>query len=163
MSSNLVETLIGAVVIGVAAVFLIFAYTNVGARTGGGYDVVARFDRVDGLPTGADVRISGIKVGSVTAQLLDPKTYRATVHLSISAGIELPDDSSAKIASEGLLGGAYIAIEPGGSDKPLQAGGEIKYTQSSVDLMGLISRAVFGSADGSNAGGGSPAPAPANP
>lgn len=155
MSSNLVETLIGAVVLGVAAVFLVFAYSTVGASPSGGYDVLARFDRVDGLPNGADVRVSGIKVGSVTSQLLDPATFRATVHLSISSGIQLPDDSSAKIASEGLLGGAYIAIEPGGSDQNLKAGGEIKYTQSSVDLMGLISRAVFGSAEG---GGEQPAP-----
>lgn len=147
MNSNLVETLIGAVVIGVAAVFLVFAYSTVGPRTGGGYALTAKFDRVDGLPVGADVRISGIKVGSVTGQDLDPLTYRALVRLSVSSSIELPDDSSAKVASEGLLGGAYIAIEPGGSDKVIAPGGEIKYTQSSVDLMGLISRAVFGSTE----------------
>jgi len=147
MNSNLVETLIGAVVIGVAAVFLVFAYSTVGPKTGGGYALTAKFDRVDGLPVGADVRISGIKVGSVTGQDLDPVTYRALVRISMSSTIELPDDSSAKVASEGLLGGAYIAIEPGGSDKLLTPGGEIKYTQSSVDLMGLISRAVFGSTD----------------
>lgn len=148
MSSNLVETLIGAVVIGVAAVFLIFAYSNVGPATGGSYGLTARFDRIDGLPNGADVRISGIKVGSVTSQTLDPATFRATVHLTIANNIQLPDDSSAKVASEGLLGGAYIAIEPGGSEKNLGHNGEIKYTQSSVDLMSLISRAVFGSGDG---------------
>lgn len=151
MNSNLVETLIGAIVIGVAAVFLAFAYSTVGPRTGGGYALTAKFDRVDGLPIGADVRISGIKVGSVTGQDLDPTTYRALVRLSMSSSIELPDDSSAKVASEGLLGGAYIAIEPGGSDKVIAPGGEIKYTQSSVDLMGLISRAVFGSTESQGA------------
>ncbi|MDD3445970.1 MAG: outer membrane lipid asymmetry maintenance protein MlaD [Zavarzinia sp.] len=148
MSSNLVETLIGAVVIGVAAVFLAFAYSNVGPSTGGSYELKASFNRVDGLATGADVRISGIKVGSVTGQSLDPVSFRATIHMTMANNIELPDDSSAKVASEGLLGGAYIAIEPGGSDKNLGHGAEIRYTQGSVDLMGLISRAVFGSGDG---------------
>ncbi|MFA5122831.1 outer membrane lipid asymmetry maintenance protein MlaD [Zavarzinia sp.] len=162
MSSNLVETLVGAVVIGVAAIFVVFAYSNVGRTSTGGYMVTARFDRVDGLPIGADVRISGIKVGSVVAQDLDPATYRAQVRMTISKAIELPDDSSAKVASEGLLGGAYIAIEPGGSDKFLQQGSEIKYTQSSVDLMGLISRAVFGAANGDGSSDGAK-PATANP
>lgn len=151
MSSNLVETLIGAIVIGVAAVFLVFAYSTVGPKTGGGYALTARFDRVDGLPVGADVRISGIKVGSVTGQDLDPATFRALVHFTVSSKVELPDDSSAKVATEGLLGGSYIAIEPGGSDKNLAAGGEIKYTQSSVDFMSLISRAVFGSSESQGA------------
>lgn len=148
MSSNLVETLIGAVVITVAAVFLAFAYSNVGPSTGGSYRLTAQFNRVDGLATGADVRISGIKVGSVTGQSLDPVTFRASVHLTIANGIELPEDSSAKVASEGLLGGSYVAIEPGGADAILADGGTIKYTQGAVDLMGLISKAVFGSADG---------------
>lgn len=148
MNSNLVETLIGAIVLMVAGFFLAFAYTTAGPSRGGGYEVLAKFDRVDGLPTGADVRISGIKVGSVIGQSLDPASYRALVRLELQNGVALPDDSSVKIASEGLLGGAYIAIEPGGSDAMITPGGEIKYTQSAVDLMGLLSRAVFGAAEG---------------
>lgn len=161
MNSNLVETLIGAIVLVVAGFFLAFAYSTAGPSRGGGYELVAKFDRIDGLPTGADVRISGIKVGSVVGQALDPATYRAMVRLELQDGVALPDDSSVKIASEGLLGGAYIAIEPGGSDAMLAPGGEIKYTQSAVDLMGLLSRAVFGTAEGGQGAPGAASPSPA--
>lgn len=159
MNSNLVETLIGAIVLVVAGFFLAFAYSTAGPSQGSGYQLLAKFDRIDGLPTGADVRISGIKVGSVVGQALDPVTYRATVQLEVQDSVTLPDDSSVKIASEGLLGGAYIAIEPGGSEAMLKPGGEIKYTQSAVDLMGLLSRAVFGSAEAGKTTGGDAAPA----
>ena len=159
MSGNLVETLIGAVVLVVAAVFLIFAYSTVGVRALGGYELVAKFDRVDGLSVGSDVRMSGIKIGTVTGTTLDPKTYQAVVHLDLQPDVKLPDDSSAKIASQGLLGGNYISLEPGGSDKYLKPGEQLRYVQGSVNLMDLISQAIFSfTGDKSK-----PAPAPAAP
>jgi phospholipid/cholesterol/gamma-HCH transport system substrate-binding protein len=143
MSGNVVETLIGAVVLVVAAVFLVFAYSSAGVHALGGYELIAKFDRVDGLTVGGDVRMSGIKVGAVTAATLDPKTFQAVVHFSLQPDIKLPDDSSAKIASQGLLGGNYISIEPGGSEKYLKAGDEVHYVQGAVNLMDLISQAIF--------------------
>src|SRR5687768_10507164 len=104
MSRNIVETLLGAVVLAVAIGFLIWAYGRSEAGDPGGYVLRAKFERVDGLEIGGDVRISGIKVGQVLAQRLDPTTYRAEVTFSVRDGIEVPADSSAAIVSTSLLG-----------------------------------------------------------
>ncbi|MDO8421045.1 MAG: outer membrane lipid asymmetry maintenance protein MlaD [Parvibaculum sp.] len=143
MQSNFVETLVGAIVVIVAGVFLYYGYTNSGMRSSGGYHVKAEFDRVDGLASGSDVRLSGIKVGTVVGQSIDPQNYKAVVTMNLTPDVKIPDDSSARITSEGLLGSNYIALSPGGSEDYLAEGGEISFTQGSVDLMGLIGQAVF--------------------
>ena len=148
MNDEVFETILGALVIIIAAGFLFFAYTRTEAAAGGGYEVVARFDRIDGISTGSDVRMAGIKIGTVTAQELD-QNFLAVLRLSIRSDIELPDDSSVKISTEGLLGGSYINIEPGGSMDNVAAGGELTYTQGSVDLMSLLGQAVFALGNGS--------------
>jgi phospholipid/cholesterol/gamma-HCH transport system substrate-binding protein len=153
MSGNLVETLIGAVVLAVAGVFFAFAYTHTNAGSISGYDLSAKFDRVDGLAVGSDVKMSGIKIGTVTAQSLDPKTYQAVVHMSIAAQYKIPDDSTARVATESLLGGNYLELQPGGSPDTLNPGGQIEYTQGSVDLMGLIGQAIFSSGTSKSGGG----------
>lgn len=147
MQSNLVETLIGTLVVAVAAVFLFYGYSASGMRSSSGYRVNAAFSAVDGLATGADVRLSGIKIGTVVTQNLDSETYQAVVTLDIASDVKLPDDTSAKITSEGLLGGSYISLTPGGSEEMLTNGGEIMFTQGSIDLMSLIGQAVFSSQD----------------
>jgi phospholipid/cholesterol/gamma-HCH transport system substrate-binding protein len=124
---------------------LYFAYANTNAANLSGYDVSAKFQRVDGLNVGTDVRLSGIKVGTVSALMLDPKTYQATVHLSIKNDVKLPEDSSIMVTSTGLLGNSYLSISPGGSDDMIAPGGSIQNTQGSVDLMSLIGRFVGGS------------------
>jgi phospholipid/cholesterol/gamma-HCH transport system substrate-binding protein len=146
MQNNTVETLVGAIVVIVAAAFLFFAYTTTGSGSVSGYDVKARFASADGIVSGTDVRLHGIKVGTVSSLVLDPKTYQAVAHISLQSGIQVPDDSSIKITSAGLLGTSYLAIQPGGSDKMLAAGGEITNTQGSIDLMSLIGRAMYGNA-----------------
>lgn len=143
MSRSVVETLIGAVVLIVAVLFLAYAFRTVDAGTPGGYEIIARFDRVDGLKKGADVTIGGIKVGTVVDQKLDPKTYQAVVRVSISNDIKLPADTSAKLVSESLLGGMSMALEPGGDDKNIPPGGEVARTQGAVNLMDLIGQAIF--------------------
>lgn len=164
MQSNLVETLIGAIVVVIAGVFLFYGYSNSGMRSAGGYHVKAEFDRVDGLANGSDVRLSGIKVGTVVGQAIDQTNYQAVVTMSLAPDVKIPDDSSARITSEGLLGSNYIALSPGGSEEYLADGGEISFTQGSVDLMGLIGQAVFSAGGGkSDDGKSAPAPAPANP
>lgn len=167
MRRNVVETIMGAVVLVIAGLFLAYAYSGSNLRGVGGYDVVARFNRVDGLANGAEVRLSGIKVGSVVRQDLDPKTYLAVVHLVIESGIKLPIDSTAKIQSDSLLSGSHVNLEPGGDDKMLANGDEIKYTQDPVNLSDLIGRFIFSNAQKGKpgdapAGGAAPAPAPAN-
>lgn len=143
MGGNLVETLIGAAVLVVAGIFLAFGYSTSSIGSDGGFMLIAKFDRVDGLTTGSDVRMSGIKVGTVIAQRLDQETYQAVIEMDIKQGLHLPDDSSAKITSEGLLGATYLSLDAGGSEDFLENGSEIRFTQGSIDLMSLIGQAIF--------------------
>ncbi|MCA3246110.1 MAG: outer membrane lipid asymmetry maintenance protein MlaD [Tagaea sp.] len=148
MGKNLVETLMGAVVLVVAGMFLVFAYSTADIRPVRGYTLTAKFQSIDGVRLGTDVKLAGIKVGSVVAQALDPQTYEAVLTLSIEAHVKLPRDTSAQITSEGLLGGTYIALSPGAEDRMLAAGGEIRHTQSPVNLVQLLGRFIFNSAEG---------------
>ncbi len=148
MQSKTFETLIGAIVIFIAAGFLYFAYTTTSQGSLNSYELTARFSRVDGLSKGTEVRLSGIKVGTVSALTLDPKTYLAIVHMSIRDDVKIPDDSAIKITSAQLLGSSYLSVSPGGSDAMLKPGGEIKNTQGSVDIMSLIGRAIYGNSGG---------------
>ena len=153
-SHNLIETMMGAVVLLVAGAFMAFAYNSTNVRTVRGYEVVAKFDRVDGLARGADVKMSGIKIGSVVEQRLDPEKFLAVVRMSIDPAIKLPIDTVAQVASEGLLGGSFVALVPGGDDKIIAAGGEIRFTQSPVNLVQLLGKFMF--SQGEKEGGSAP-------
>src|SRR5215472_7721495 len=148
MQNTTFETIMGAFVILVAAGFLYFAYTTNSQGSLGGYDLSARFASADGISTGTDVRLHGIKIGRVSSLDLDPKTYVAIVHVSLRSDIKIPDDSSIKVTSAGIMGSSYLAIQPGGSDKMLPPGGQLTNTQGSIDLLGLIGRAMYGNAGG---------------
>ena len=148
MQHNTVETLIGALVVFVAIGFLVFAYTSTSSGSISGYELKARFSSADGITTGTDIRLHGVKVGTVSEVSLDPRTYAAIVHLSVRSDVAIPDDSSIKVTSAGLIGNSYLAIQTGGSAKMLASGGEITNTQGSVDLMGLIGRAIYGNSGG---------------
>ncbi|MEE8204360.1 MAG: outer membrane lipid asymmetry maintenance protein MlaD [Alphaproteobacteria bacterium] len=151
MGKTLLETLIGALVLVVAIAFITMAYTRSDVKTVKGYTVLAQFTAIDGLNVGDDVRISGIKVGSVTDQTLDYDYFRAIVHMSIDPAVELPEDTTAAVVSEGLLGGKYVALEPG-DDELITDSGEITLTQSSVNLESLLGKFIY---SGSSSGGGS--------
>jgi phospholipid/cholesterol/gamma-HCH transport system substrate-binding protein len=143
-NNTTVETAIGAAVILIAAIFFVYAYQTSGKAEGaGGFTVTAEFDNAAGVNTGTDVRLAGIKVGTVTAETLNPENYQAVITMAIDPKISLSDDTTAKITSEGLLGSNFIAIEPGGSDVRLTEGGRIAYTQGAVDIWSLISKAMF--------------------
>ncbi len=147
MNKNMIETLTGAFVLVVAAWFLLFFMDkNTGVNVSGKhYNLVAKFEQADGISVGTPVRIGGVKVGVVTGQDLDPNTYFAILKMSIDNKVKIPEDSTAKISSEGLIGAKYLAIVPGADDNMLSPGGEIKYTQSSISLETLISKMVFSS------------------
>lgn len=154
MSNNTVETIIGAIVVAIAAVFLWYTYTTTSSGSLTGYDITARMPRVDGIATGTDVRLSGYKIGAVRELTLDPKTYLVTLHMTVRNDIPIPEDSSLMVTSSGLLGGSYLSITPGGSDVMLKPGGQITNVQGAVDLMGLVGRFI-----GGNSGGGQQKPA----
>lgn len=144
MRQNILETFMGGIVLILAAALLIFAYTSSKSSTVKGYPITAKFDRIDGLVAGTDVKMSGIKIGSISKVVLDPQTYLAVVTMTINPSVKLPEDTVAEVSSEGLLGGKFMALVPGGADKMLAPNGEIQYTQSSVNLESLIGKLMFG-------------------
>lgn len=158
MTRNFLETILGAVVLAVAIAFFFYAYQSNNSGGSEGYNLFAQFNRVDGLDDGADVRIGGIKVGSVTNQVLVTDTFQAKVSFTVQDNVELPLDTSAAIMSDGLLGGKYLSLEPGGDIDVLEPGDEITLTQSSVRLEDLIGQLIYsgGSGDGDEVEGGDP-------
>jgi len=152
MNRNTLETALGAVVLIVAIGFLYYAYQNTRTADGGSYTLLAQFDRIDGLENGADVRVGGIKVGSVVSQTLDPASYRAQVRFTVQDNVELPLDSSAAIMSDGLLGGKYLSLDPGGDIDMLEQDDELTLTQSSVRLEDLIGQLIYSGGSGGGDG-----------
>ena len=143
MNKKPVETIMGIVVIFVAAFFLYFAYQVSDLQVVKGYDINARFLKVGGLNVGSDVRINGIKVGTVIAQNLDPEDYVADVKLSISSNIQLPKDSVVSIVSDGLVGNKFIKIEPGKSKEFLQNGDTVANTKDFITLEDMVGEIIF--------------------
>ena len=145
MSENTTEVIVGGVVLAAAAFFLVYAGQTTGfGEASGDYDLQASFRSAEGVSVGTDVRLAGVKVGTVTSMDLNAQTFRADVQLAIEEGIDLPDDTAAVIASEGLLGGNFVELVPGGSPFNLEPGGEIVDTQGSVSLISLLLRFVSG-------------------
>jgi phospholipid/cholesterol/gamma-HCH transport system substrate-binding protein len=161
---NISDLVAGAVVLVVAVGFLGYAVANTGHAGGSGYTLHARFDHIDGLADGADVRLAGVKVGSVSSAVIDPKSYQAVVAFTVSDDIKLPKDSSVAITSDGLLGGKYMDVEPGGDATMIPPGGTVTITQSSISLEQLLGKFIFsvgnlGSTkpgDGTDGGGDKP-------
>ncbi|MEQ8695888.1 MAG: MlaD family protein, partial [Bauldia litoralis] len=122
MGRTLIETVMGLVVIAIAAVFLIFAYISADLQPVSGHSFNAKFASIGGLRPGSDVRIGGVKVGSVTSQRIDPKDYRAQVSFTVQNGIRLPADTVASVTSDGLLGGKYLRLKVGTGSKMLEPG-----------------------------------------
>ena len=143
MRRNIVEAIIGAIILIIAGFFFLTAYSTNQKNISNGYILYAQFERIDGLNVGSDIKMSGVKVGIVSKLEINPKTYQAKVALTLQSYIHLPQDSSAEISSESLLGGKYIALVPGGSEAFLKPDEEIVYTQSSVSFESLISKFLF--------------------
>lgn len=160
---NWAEVVIGAVVLIVAAGFLWYAVAHAGQSRSSGYRLFARFDHIDGLEIGSPVRLAGVKVGSVTSETLDAKTYQAVVGFTVADDVKLPKDSSASITTEGLLGGDYLSLSPGGDEQMLKPGQTVTITQGSINIEQLLGKFIFsassltgaGKGGSSGAGGGS--------
>jgi phospholipid/cholesterol/gamma-HCH transport system substrate-binding protein len=162
---NAAEVLSGAVVLLVAAGFLGYAVAHSGRSTVAGYTLTAKFDHVDGLSVGGDVRMAGVKVGSVLAEQIDPQSYLAVVTMSVRDGLELPKDTSVTVSSDSLLGGKYLSLSPGADSAMLQPGQALTITQSSVSLEQLLGKFIFSVTDLTDAmkptqGSGQPQGAP---
>lgn len=149
------ETIIGFFVVAIAVAFMVYAYGVTGQNAGrDSYSLDAVFGRVDGITIGSEVRIAGMKIGSVSAHQLNINTYEADLQLLITKGVPIPEDSIAKVVSDGFLGGAHISIEPGASEEMLLEGDKITITQGSVDLLGLAVQSFTNQKPEASDGGG---------
>lgn len=148
LPAPVVEAAVGAAVIAVAALSVVFAYRSSGITAVEGYTLTARFEHVEGIRLGSDVHLSGIKVGTVVAEALEPGTYFALLTLSIDKDVKLPTDTTAKIVTGGFLGNKYVDLQPGAEEKLLGPGGRITHTQSAINLEDLLSRYIFQKSDG---------------
>lgn len=143
MNKRPMETIMGIVVIGIAAFFLYFAYNVSDLQVVKGYNVKARFMKVGGLNVGSDVRINGIKVGTVTFQKLDPEDYIAEVGMSIASDIKLDKSSVAAIVSDGLMGDKFIKIEPGKGEDYLKEGDTFAHTKDFKTIEDMVGEIIF--------------------
>ena len=146
------DAVLGAVVLAAALGFVVYAGQIAGLGQGrGGYDLVASFRSVEGVRAGSEVRLGGVRIGTVGAVTLDPETLRAELRLRIRDGVVLPEDTLATVATEGLLGGAFVELLPGGSPFDLAPGDRIEQTQGAVSLVTLLMRAVTGGGEAGSA------------
>lgn len=138
---DILEPVVGGIVVLTVLLAIGFSYGD--KKVEGevkGYPVLASFGKIDGLGEGADVQLGGIRIGSVAKQQLS-NNYRATLTLMIDNQIKLPLDTSAAIHTDGIFGGKYVVLEPGGEEEMIASGGAIDFTQDSVvveDLLELI-------------------------
>jgi phospholipid/cholesterol/gamma-HCH transport system substrate-binding protein len=170
MTRKLPEILTGLAVIVIAAVFLVYALGRAQALGTGGYELKAQFSSIGGLTVGSDVKLGGVVVGHVTDEHLDPVTYAAIVTMDIDNDLHVPTDTSAAISSDGLLGGDYVALSPGGSDSMLAPGASFAVTQSAINIEDLLGKFIFSMGDSGKPSGGQsgtpaapPGAAPSNP
>jgi phospholipid/cholesterol/gamma-HCH transport system substrate-binding protein len=147
MKRSVVETLLGALVLVVAGVFLLYSYKVGDVAVPDGYNISADFAGIGGLQPGDEVQISGVKVGSVTKVDLVPESYLARVHMNVDSSLRLPTDTAALISSESLLGGKYLLLEPGAEEEMIPQGGTIQFTQAPQNLEQLLGQFIFSMKD----------------
>ncbi len=145
MSHTMTEVLVGGTVLAAALGFAIYAGQATGVSGGtSGYELNASFRSLEGVSVGTDVRLAGVKVGTVTGMVLNPETYRADTTFSVNDGILIPDDSAVIVSSEGLLGGNFVEVMPGGSPFYFEPGDSVEDTQGAVSLISLLLKFVSG-------------------
>jgi len=148
VAENTTEVLVGGAVLAVAIGFAVYAGHIAGlSGPSDTYPLTASFRSLEGVTVGTDVRLAGVKIGTVTEVELNPTTFRADTEIALGSTVEIPDDSAIVIASEGLLGGTFVEIKPGGSPFTFAPGDEITDTQGAVSLVSLLMQFVSGGAD----------------
>lgn len=143
MGRNLIETIMGAVVLVVAVFLLVFAYTHADLKEIKGNALTAQFSNVAGLDRGGDVRINGIKVGTISSMALDPQSFNSIVTMSIRSDIALPTDTEGAISSDGLLGAKYIRLDPGKANATIPPGGTLAKTKDFKSIEEMVGNLIF--------------------
>lgn len=153
MAYERAEIVAGAAILAVAVGFALYAVQGSGmVGAAESYPLTASFRSVEGVTVGTDVRLAGVKVGTVTALSLNPETYFADAVISMRKDVAVPTDSSILISSEGLLGGTFVEVQPGGALEMLEPGGEIEDTQGAVSLITLLMKFAGGGSEGTAPG-----------
>ena len=164
MARRVPELFAGFAVILVAGLFLLYALRGAGEVNTGGYALQAQFGSIGSLSVGSNVKIAGVVVGHVASEVLNPVTYAAEVTMTMDNRIKIPVDSSAAVASDGLLGSPFVSISPGGSNDMMKTGDRFQVTQSAINIEDLIGKFIFSMGGGHSQSQGNSAPAPsANP
>lgn len=143
MKRNPIETVLGALVLVLSVMFVAFAYSTANVRSIRGYEISADFLKVGGLERGSDVRMSGIPIGTVTREELDPKSFLARVTMTVTSDVKLPTDTEASIVSDGLLGSKYVNLIPGRGNDNIAPGGKIAKTRDFQSLEDLVGQIIF--------------------
>lgn len=146
-----IEFLTGLLVLAALAGLLAVALLGSGRKSEAGYRLNARFDHIDGLSVGSDVRLAGVSIGQVVSERVDPKSYQAEIVFTVRSTVRLPTDSSAVVTSDSLLGGKYLSLNPGGADTILKPDGHVTFTQGSISLEQLLSKFIFSVTDAMSA------------
>jgi phospholipid/cholesterol/gamma-HCH transport system substrate-binding protein len=161
LRENIGEAIVGVLVVILAVWFVIFAWNRTGGgEKAGAIRIAAIFPNASGVSAGTDVRVAGLKIGSVTDLSLDPQTYQVRVQMALDPKVKLPNDSSAQVTSEGLLGSTFVAFTPGGSATSLKNGDTVTDTQGAMDLMALIGQFINKPSGDKTAGDNAAAPTP---
>ena len=140
MKINFLDAFLGFTVLLITGLFIFYVYITLDTKLfkSDGFSLHARFENIDGIVTGSKVKLSGVNIGTVKSISLEPGSYYAFITMNFDKKFSFPDDTEASVQLEGLLGGSYISILPGGSDVMLLNGQEILYTQGSTSLLNLM-------------------------
>ena len=140
MKINILDAFLGFTVLLITGLFLFYVYITLDTKLfqSDGFRLHARFENIDGIVTGSKVKLSGVNIGTVKSISLEPESYYAFITMNFDKKFSFPDDTEASVQLEGLLGGSYISILPGGSDVMLLNDQEILYTQGSTSLLNLM-------------------------
>ena len=143
MQRNVLETVMGAVVLLAAAAFLFIIYSTSGVKeASNGYHLLMRLDQGGSITPGTDVRAAGVKVGTVVKQEFDDQNFQAVITLDIDSRVKLPTDSSANVDQDGLLGNSYVNLQLGGDEALMKDGDTFKYATGALSLSRLIGQVV---------------------
>ena len=140
MKINFLDAFLGFTVLLITGLFIFYVYITLDTKLfkSDGFSLHARFENIDGIVTGSKVKLSGVNIGTVKSISLEPESYYAFITMNFDKKFSFPDDTEASVQLEGLLGGSYISILPGGSDVMLLDDQEILYTQGSTSLLNLM-------------------------
>lgn len=144
MKQSTLETLIGVLVVGLAAAFLLFMFSSQGRQSGQGYDLLANFNNAEGVAVGSEVRMAGVKIGRIDEMRLNSQTFQAELVLNVHDEVLIPRDSEVNIASDGLLGGAYVEVVAGADEAVFADGDAFLYTNDAVSLINLFATFAAG-------------------